>query len=211
MKKSLLMITALKALTCGHNAYAENLPADATNLTSGKYVVERAEDSHIIYKEIMGNYKIYEKYMQENHFDFALNNYDGLLFSNLVTKFFVSKEVKVLIDINELHQINNQYALICSNLSLIRAQLDLAENTRNIEQVNNLIKQIDAQYNYSLNTIPQQLAFINYAMQHFEQIRKLENSWSVIKQDILNRNGLFDNQINNAEHNLQEECKRNKK
>ena len=43
IKKSLLIPTALKALTCGHNAYAENLPADATNLTSGKYVVERSD------------------------------------------------------------------------------------------------------------------------------------------------------------------------
>ena len=43
MKKTLLMTTALVALTCGHNAYAENLPADATNLTSGSYVVERSD------------------------------------------------------------------------------------------------------------------------------------------------------------------------
>ena len=43
MKKSLLMTTALVALTCGHNAFAENLPTDATNLTSGSYVVERSD------------------------------------------------------------------------------------------------------------------------------------------------------------------------
>ena len=43
MKKTLLMTTALVALTCGHNAFAENLPTDATNLTSGSYVVERSE------------------------------------------------------------------------------------------------------------------------------------------------------------------------
>lgn len=42
MKNKLLITTALVALTCGHNAYAENLPADATNLTSGNYVVERS-------------------------------------------------------------------------------------------------------------------------------------------------------------------------
>ena len=45
MKKSLLMTTALVALTCGHNAFAENLPTDATNLTSGSYVVERSDVS----------------------------------------------------------------------------------------------------------------------------------------------------------------------
>ena len=43
MKNKLLITTALVALTCGHNAFAENLPADATNLTSGSYVVERAD------------------------------------------------------------------------------------------------------------------------------------------------------------------------
>ena len=43
MKKTLLMTTALVALTCGHNAFAENLPTDATNLTSGSYVVERSD------------------------------------------------------------------------------------------------------------------------------------------------------------------------
>lgn len=43
MKKSLLMTTALVALTCGHNAFAENLPTDAANLTSGSYVVERSD------------------------------------------------------------------------------------------------------------------------------------------------------------------------
>ena len=43
MKNKLLITTALVALTCGHNAYAENLPADATNLTSGSYVVERSD------------------------------------------------------------------------------------------------------------------------------------------------------------------------
>ena len=43
MKKSLLMTTALVALTCGHNAFAENLPTDATNLTSGSYIVERSD------------------------------------------------------------------------------------------------------------------------------------------------------------------------
>lgn len=74
-----------------------------------------------------------------------------------------------------------------------------------------LINQVDAQYKYSLNVIPQQLAFINHAMQHFEQVRKLGKTWNVIKQDILNSNGLFDNQINDAEHNLQEEYKWNKK
>ena len=37
------MTTALVALTCGHNAFAENLPTDATNLTSGSYVVERSD------------------------------------------------------------------------------------------------------------------------------------------------------------------------
>lgn len=42
MKNKLLITTALVALTCGHNAFAENLPADATNLTSGSYVVERS-------------------------------------------------------------------------------------------------------------------------------------------------------------------------
>ena len=45
MKKTLLMTTALVALTCGHNAFAENLPTDATNLTSGSYVVERSDVS----------------------------------------------------------------------------------------------------------------------------------------------------------------------
>lgn len=55
------------------------------------------------------------------------------------------------------------------------------------------------------------MAFINHAMQHFEQVRKLGKTWNVIKQDILNSNGLFDNQINDAEHNLQEEYKWNKK
>ena len=155
----------------------------------------------------MENYKVYEKYIQANHFDFALNNYDGLLFSNLITKFFVSNEVRVLVEISDLHQINNQYALICGKLSLMRAQLNLAENTGNIEQIDNLINQVDAQYKYSLNVIPQQLAFINHAMQHFEQVRKLGKTWNVIKQDILNSNGLFDNQINDAEPNLQEEYK----
>lgn len=169
------------------------------------------ESPSIIYKEIMENYKVYEKYMQSNHFDFALNNYDGLLFSNLITKFFVSNEVRVLVEISDLHQINNQYALICGKLSLMRAQLNLAENTGNIEQIDKLINQVDAQYKYSLNVIPQQLAFINHAMQHFEQVRKLGKTWNVIKQDILNSNGLFDNQINDAEHNLQEEYKWNKK
>ena len=43
MKNKLLITTALVALTCGHNAFAENLPADATNLTSGSYVVERSD------------------------------------------------------------------------------------------------------------------------------------------------------------------------
>lgn len=169
------------------------------------------ESPSIIYKEIMENYKVYEKYMQSNHFDFALNNYDGLLFSNLITKFFVSNEVRVLVEISDLHQINNQYALICGKLSLMRARLNLAENTGNIEQIDKLINQVDAQYKYSLNVIPQQLAFINHAMQHFEQVRKLGKTWNVIKQDILNSNGLFDNQINDAEHNLQEEYKWNKK
>ena len=43
MKKTLLMTTALVALTCGHNAFAENLPENASNLTSGNYVVERSD------------------------------------------------------------------------------------------------------------------------------------------------------------------------
>lgn len=169
------------------------------------------EAPSVIYKDIMGNYKIYEKYMQENHFDFALNNYDGLLFNNWITRFFVSKEVRILVDINDAHKINNQYALLSGNLSLMRTELDWAEKEENIEKINVLLKQVDTQYNYSLNTIPQQLAFINYAMQHFEQVRKLSDPWCEIKQDILNRNGLFDNQINNAEHNLQEECNQNRK
>lgn len=176
-----------------------------------KALKNNVEIPNIIYKDIMGSYKIYEKYMQENLFDFALNNYDGLLFNNWITRFFVSKEVRILVDINDAHKINNQYALLSGNLSLMRIELDLAEKEKNIEQINSLINQVDTQYNYSLNTIPQQLAFINYAMQHFEQIRKLSDPWRVIKQDILNRNGLFDNQINNAEHNLQEECNQNRK
>lgn len=43
MKKSLLMTTALVALSVSGNAYAENLPEDASNLTSGSYVVERSD------------------------------------------------------------------------------------------------------------------------------------------------------------------------
>ena len=43
MKKSLLMTTALVALSVSGNAYAENLPTDATDLTSGNYVVERSD------------------------------------------------------------------------------------------------------------------------------------------------------------------------
>ena len=43
MKKTLLMTTALVALSVSGNAYAENLPEDATNLTSGNYVVERSD------------------------------------------------------------------------------------------------------------------------------------------------------------------------
>ena len=43
MKKSLLMTTALVALSVSGNAYAENLPEDASNLTSGNYVVERSD------------------------------------------------------------------------------------------------------------------------------------------------------------------------
>lgn len=168
------------------------------------------ESPSVIYKDIMGSYKIYEKYMQENLFDSVLDNYDGLLFNNLITKFFVSKEVRVLLDISDAHLINNKYARICGDLSLMRVQLDLAERTGSIEQINSLIQQTDAQYKYSLDIIPQQLAFIHFAMLHLEQIRKLNNPWAVIKQDILSRNGLFDNQINNAEHNLQEECKQNR-
>ena len=169
------------------------------------------EAPSVIYKDIMGSYKIYEKYMQENLFDSALDNYDGLLFNNLITKFFVSKEVRVLMDISDVHQINNKYACICGDLSVMRVRLDLAEKEGNLEQINNLIQQTDAQYKCSLDMIPQQLAFIHYAMLRFEQIRKLKNPWAVIKQDILSRNGLFDNQINNAEHNLQEECNQNRK
>ena len=49
MKKSLLMTTALVALSVSGNAYAENLPEDASNLTLGNYVVERSDTpvSHI--------------------------------------------------------------------------------------------------------------------------------------------------------------------
>lgn len=43
MKKSLLMTTALVALSVSGNVYAENLPTDASNLTSGNYVVERSD------------------------------------------------------------------------------------------------------------------------------------------------------------------------
>ena len=43
MKKTLLMTTALVALSVSGNAYAENLPEDASNLTSGSYVVERSD------------------------------------------------------------------------------------------------------------------------------------------------------------------------
>ena len=77
-----------------------------------------------------------------------------------------------------------------------------------IEQINNIIMRIDTQYNYSINTIPQQLAFINYAMKNFEKIKKLNAPWNEMKQDILNRNGLFDNKINEAEYNFQPEYKR---
>ena len=45
MRKSLLMTTALVALSVSGNAYAENLPEDASNLTSGNYVVERSDTS----------------------------------------------------------------------------------------------------------------------------------------------------------------------
>ena len=45
MKKTLLMTTALVALSVSGNAYAENLPEDASNLTSGNYVVERSDTS----------------------------------------------------------------------------------------------------------------------------------------------------------------------
>ena len=37
------MTTALVALSVSGNAYAENLPEDASNLTSGNYVVERSD------------------------------------------------------------------------------------------------------------------------------------------------------------------------
>ena len=49
MKKTLLMTTALVALTVSGNAYAQNLPENASNLTSGNYVVERSDTqvSHI--------------------------------------------------------------------------------------------------------------------------------------------------------------------
>lgn len=49
MKKTLLMTTALVALSVSGNAYAENLPEDASNLTLGNYVVERSDTpvSHI--------------------------------------------------------------------------------------------------------------------------------------------------------------------
>lgn len=49
MKKTLLMTTALVALSVSGNAYAENLPEDASNLTSGNYVVEHSDTpvSHI--------------------------------------------------------------------------------------------------------------------------------------------------------------------
>lgn len=43
MKKTLLMTTALVALTVSGNAYAQNLPENASNLTSGNYVVERSD------------------------------------------------------------------------------------------------------------------------------------------------------------------------
>ncbi len=43
MKNKLLITTALVALSVSGNAYAENLPEDATNLTSGNYVVERSD------------------------------------------------------------------------------------------------------------------------------------------------------------------------
>lgn len=163
---------------------------------------------NVIYKEIAGTYKVYEKYMENNNFDFALNNYDGLLFSSLINKFFISKEVKVLVNIRDMHQINKQYALLCGDLSIMRLELDLAEKSGNIEQINNIIMRIDTQYNYSLNTIPQQLAFINYAMKNFEKIKKINAPWNEMKQDILNRNGLFDNKINEAEYNFQPEYKR---
>lgn len=169
------------------------------------------ENRLIIYKEIVGIYQIYEKYTTESHMDAVFNNYDGLLFNNWITRFFVSKEIKVLVDIKEVHRINTQYVLLCNGLSIKRIELDIAERTGNIEQINNLIMQIDTQCNYSINAILQQLAFINYAMQHFEQIKKLANPWYVIKQDTLSRHGLFDCQINNAEHNLQEECKKSNK
>ena len=45
MKKTLLMTTALVALSVSGNAYAENLPTGASNLTSGNYVVERSDTS----------------------------------------------------------------------------------------------------------------------------------------------------------------------
>lgn len=161
----------------------------------------------IVYKEIVEIYKIYEGYILKNYFDFALKNYDGLLLNNLIVRFFVSKEVKVLADIQNAHCMNNQYASICAGLNLTRAELDLAEYTGNAEQINNLINQIDVQYRYTLSALPQQLAVINYAMQNFEQVKKLTKPWYMTKQNILTQYGLFEAQIHAAEQKLKEECK----
>lgn len=43
MKNKLLITTALAALAYGSNAYAAALPADASDLTSGNYVVEHTK------------------------------------------------------------------------------------------------------------------------------------------------------------------------
>ncbi len=174
-------------------------------------VSKNQENKTIFYKDITSVYSAYEKYSEKNSFDDVLNNYDSFLFNKIIAKFFVSKEIEVLSYVNDIHQINRQYEQICSNFSVIKIEIGLAELKGTIEQINNLIMKIDAQCNHSLNTIPQQLAFINHAMQNFEHVRKFANPWCVIKQDILSRNGLSDKPINDAELKFQEEHKRIKK
>ena len=47
MKKNLLITTALVAVLSTTSAYAESLPSDASNLTTGKYVVEDTGQENI--------------------------------------------------------------------------------------------------------------------------------------------------------------------
>ncbi len=151
-------------------------------------------------------YKIFEGYINNGKLKEHFNNYDSFFIKKYIIKYINPKSVHIIVKIQDLLNINNDYSILYNEILQDKLNLELAANEKDLEKIKHFENKLLNQLEYSLSTIPKQLAIIDWSFASHNKQLKFINGWNKEKDILLEKFNLQNNQtIKNEEISMKKE------